>query len=95
MEGLGVGLLAAALVMSPLAVYVLWRSLKRKREMEEAAAREPVVDRVESRDRLSRGLKTGEMQVKEREATGATPLPNFYRNRKKATVERPEPRRYM
>jgi len=94
MEGLGVLLVVAATLMAPFAVYVLWRSVRRVREVEPVVDEVPV-DRSHLRERLNKGVELGEEQVRQREATGATPLPNFYRGRHRVTVERDEPRRYM
>jgi len=94
MVGLGIGLLVAAALMTPFAIFVLWRSAQRVEEEQ----LEPVfaeVDRNVLADRLNRGLDSGQEQVRQREKTGDTPMPTFYRGRSRVVLEREEPRKYM
>jgi len=93
MENLGLWLVGAAFLLSPVATWVLWRSMRAGQPDETRVSPE------EASRRLSVGLETADTAVQERYARkDATPAPTFARGRGRVTIERPtEPqsRRYM
>ncbi len=93
MENLGIWLVGAAFLLSPVAIVVLWRSMRT------GTTAVPQVSPDEASRRLAEGLETADSAVQERYARkDATPAPTFARGKGRATIERPtEPRgrRYM
>jgi hypothetical protein len=95
-DNVGIWLVVAALLMSPAAIWLLWKSARVQKQAEEVASA-PEVRPEQARRRLFEGLEEADQAVQEKYAKNkeATPSPAFARGRHRVTVERPTQRRYM